>query len=90
MAKSYWYKMHKSYSKTLNDLLWGFIEMLEKKKNQYSSNIIALVFNDKATTKAYDKAMLMQPKTNKSTTQNQKQHHYIDKLITNKEELKLR
>jgi hypothetical protein len=70
-------------------VVWGFIEMLEKSRNQYSSNIIALVFNDKATTKAYDKAMLMQSlKQHQSTTQsNDQSNTTIDKLITNKEEL---
>lgn len=91
-------KCYKSYIKTLKDLVsWGFIELLEKSKNQYSSNIIALVFNDKATTKAYDKAMLMQAtKQVQSTTQSPTKSNYqsthqsnttIDKLITNKEEL---
>jgi hypothetical protein len=55
-------KCYKSYSKTLNDLVvWVLLKCWKKSRNQYSSNIIALVFNDKATTKAYDKAMLMQP-----------------------------
>tara|TARA_R110000868_G_scaffold409673_1_gene695631 strand:- start:753 stop:1088 length:336 start_codon:yes stop_codon:yes gene_type:complete len=48
----------KTYSKYLNDLVdWGFIKMIETSKNQYSSNIIALVKNTKATTKALDKAL---------------------------------
>jgi len=87
-------KCYKSYMKTLNDLVeWGFIEILEKSKNQYSSNIIAIAFNDKATTKAYDKAMLMQSlKQHQSNTQSTIQsttqsNTTIDKLITNKEEL---
>lgn len=41
-----------------NDLVnWGFIEMIERSKNQYSANIVALVNFDKALDKALDKAM---------------------------------
>jgi len=48
----------RTYSKTLNDLVeWGFIIMVEKSKNQYSSNIIAIVKNAKAHTKAPAKAL---------------------------------
>lgn len=53
---------YRTYSKTLNDLVdWGFIKMIEKSKNQYSSNIIALAHYAKARaeapTKALDKAL---------------------------------
>lgn len=52
-------KNYKTYSSTLNDLIdWGFINMVEKSKNQYSSNIIAIVKNTKANTKALSKATL--------------------------------
>ena len=48
----------RTYAKTLNDLVeWGFIIMIEKSKNQYSSNIIAIVANAKAHTKAPAKAL---------------------------------
>lgn len=55
----------RTYTNTLNDLVeWGFIIMVEKSKNQYSSNIVAIVKNakapTKATTKALDKAMQKQ------------------------------
>ena len=51
----------RTYAKTLNDLVeWGFIIMIEKSKNQYSSNIIAIVADAKAPTKALDKAMQKQ------------------------------
>ena len=50
---------YRTYSKTLNDLIaWGFIIQIQKSKNQYSSTIIAIAKNTKATTKALDKAML--------------------------------
>ena len=55
----------RTYANTLNDLVeWGFIIMVEKSKNQYSSNIIAIAKNAKAhtiaPTKALDKAMQKQ------------------------------
>lgn len=51
-------KNWRTYSKALNDLVnFGFIEMVEISKNQYSSNIIAIVKNTKAPTKALDKAL---------------------------------
>lgn len=55
----------RTYANTLNDLVeWGFIIMVEKSKNQYSSNIVAIVKNAKAhtiaPTKALDKAMQKQ------------------------------
>jgi hypothetical protein len=52
-------KSYNTYIKTLNDLVdWGFIEMIERSKNQYSSNIIALSNFDKALDKALDKAIV--------------------------------
>lgn len=51
-------KNYRTYSNTLNDLIeWGFITLVQKSKNQYSSNVIAIVKNTKANTKALDKAM---------------------------------
>jgi len=51
-------KNWRTYSKALNDLVnFGFIEMIEISKNQYSSNIVAIVKNTKAPTKALDKAL---------------------------------
>jgi len=50
-------KNYKTFINTLNDLIdWGYITMIERSKNQYSSNIIALVKNTKALTKALTKA----------------------------------
>jgi len=52
-------KSYTTYIKTLNDLVdWGFINMIERSKNQYSSNIIALTNFDKALDKALDKAIV--------------------------------
>lgn len=50
-------KNWRTYSAGLNDLVeFGFINMVEKSSNQYSSNIIAIVNFTKAHTKALDKA----------------------------------
>jgi len=51
-------RSYNTYINTLNDLVdWGFIILIEKSKNQYSSNIIALSNFNKAHGKALDKAM---------------------------------
>ena len=50
-------KSYSSYKRYFDDLVeWGFFEILEYSKNQYSANIIALSSKAKATTKALDKA----------------------------------
>lgn len=73
-------KNYRTYSNTLNDLIeWKFINLVQKSKNQYSSNIIAIAKNTKANTKALDKAM---------QKHSQKQVHdivCIDKPINNKQ-----
>jgi len=52
-------RSYNTYINTLNDLVdFGFIKLVEKSKNQYSSNIIALSKNDKAPNKALDKALI--------------------------------
>jgi len=51
-------KNWRTYAAGLNELVeFGFIEMVEISKNQYSSNIIAIVKNTKAPTNALDKAL---------------------------------
>ncbi len=71
-------RSYNTYINTLNDLVeFGFIELIEKSKNQYSSNIIALSNFDKAHDKALDKALI------KHTT---KQLQSIDSI--NKQETK--
>lgn len=45
-------KTYKSYKKALDDLVkWGFIQLINKSYNQYTSNQIALVLKSKASTK---------------------------------------
>lgn len=52
-------RSYNTYIKTLNDLVdFGFIKIIEKSKNQYSSNIIALSKFTKALDKALDKAFI--------------------------------
>lgn len=74
-------KNWRTYSKALNDLVdFGFIKMIEISKNQYSSNIIAIVKNTKAPTKALDKAL------SKHSTKHSQSTVSIDKQL-NKEQL---
>lgn len=75
-------KSYNTYIKTLNDLVnWGFIKLLEKSKNQYSANIVALSKNNKATNKALDKAMMKH--VTKQLQSTGESIDSIDKPITN-------
>jgi len=52
-------KSYNTYINTLNDLVeWGFIVMIQRSKNQYSANIVALSNFDKALDKALDEALI--------------------------------
>jgi hypothetical protein len=52
-------KSYNTYISAFNDLVeFGFIDLIEKSKNQYSSNIIALSDFNKAINKALDKALI--------------------------------
>ena len=64
-------KSYNTFIKTLNDLIdYGFIKMVEKSKNQYSSNIIALSKICEANDKALDKAIIKHStKQSESTVQ---------------------
>ena len=47
-----------TYIKAFNELVeWNFFTLIERSKNQYSSNIIALSKIDEAHDEAYDKAI---------------------------------
>ena len=73
-------KSYNTYVKTLNDLVdWGFIKMIQRSKNQYSANIIALSNFNKALDKALDKAIV------KHVTKQDESISSIDKQITNKQ-----
>lgn len=72
-------RSYNTYINTLNEVvLWGFIEMIERSKNQYSANIIALSNFDKALNKALDKALI------KHTTKQSESIDSIDKQDNNK------
>lgn len=75
-------KSYNTYIKTLNDLVdWGFIDMVQKSRNQYSSNIIAISNFNKASDKALDKAIV---KANKKQSESTSESICsIDKPITN-------
>lgn len=88
-------KSYSSYKRYFDDLVeFGFFEVKEYSKNQYSSNIIALTFKEKANDKALDKALVKQiPKQVESTIQSTDQSKYsINKPLTiepiNKETIK--
>ena len=52
-------KSYNTYIKTFNELVdYGFFNLIERSKNQYSANIIELSNNDKALDKALDKAFI--------------------------------
>jgi hypothetical protein len=76
-------RSYNTYINTLNDLVdFGFVIMIEKSKNQYSSNIVALSNFDKAHDKALDKALI------KHTTKQVESIDSINKQETiNKEQI---
>lgn len=78
-------KNWRTYSAGLNDLVeFGFIEMIETSKNQYSSNIIAIVNFTKAPTKALDKALSKH--VQKHSTKHSQSTVSIDKQETKNKE----
>ena len=77
-------RSYNTYIKTLNDLVdFGFIELIEKSKNQYSSNIVALSNFNKAHNKALDKALIKH--TTKQLESTRQSIDSIDKQINNKQ-----
>lgn len=77
-------RSYNTYIKTLNELVeFGFIKMIEKSKNQFSSNIIALSNFDKAVNKALDKALI------KHKIKQRESIDSIDKQETTKPENKI-
>lgn len=52
-------KKHQTYIKYFNDLVdWGFFELVEKSRNQYSANIISIKSAMPKNGKALDKALI--------------------------------
>ena len=77
-------RSYNTYIQTLNDLVnFGLIILIERSKNQYSSNIVALSNYNKALDKALDKALIKHDtKQSESTIQS---IDSINKPITNKQ-----
>jgi hypothetical protein len=74
-------KNWKTYSQALKELIdFGFITMIEKSTNQYSSNIIAIVNFTKAPTKAESKAL--DKALSKHSTKQGQSIVSIDKQVT--------
>lgn len=71
-----------TYINAFNDLIdWGFFELIERSKNQYSSNIIALSKFDETIDKALDKALSRHGSKQLQSTDQRTDSIY--KLITN-------
>lgn len=69
-------KSYNTYSKTFNELIdFGFFKVIERSKNQYSANIIALSNSNKALDKALDKAFIKH-----STKQEESTEQSIDSI----------
>ena len=69
-------RSYNTYINALSDLVdWGFLILIEKSKNQYSSNIIALSKFNKALDKALDKALIKH-----GTKQSESTHQSIDSI----------
>lgn len=84
-------RSYNTYINTLNDLVeFGFIKLIEKSKNQFTSNIIALSKINKANDKALDKALIKQ-RTKQPSKPDETTEQSIDsinkQLTTNKEPL---
>lgn len=82
-------KSYNTYIKALNDLIdWGFVKMVEKSKNQYSANIIALSNFNKAPNKALNKALIKHGTKQSESTQ--QSIDSIDKQVTSNNEQRTR
>lgn len=80
-------KSYNTYINTLNDLVeWGFIKMIEKSKNQHSSNIVALSKFDKAQYKALDKALVKHRRKQREST-GESNSSIIKQVTSNKEQV---
>jgi hypothetical protein len=79
-------KNWRTYSSGLNELVdFGFIKMIETSRNQYSSNIVAIVKNTKASTKASTKALdkALQQHVQKQGAKQSQSTVSIDKQLNN-------
>jgi len=75
-------KKHQTYIRYFNDLCeWGFIKLVQRSMNQYSSNIISLQIARPKNGKALDKAFITHAAKQTESTGQSKDS--IDKPITN-------
>lgn len=75
-------KKHQTYIRYFNDIVdWGFFDLIQKSKNQYSANIISLRAMPKIG-KALDKAIVKH--VAKQTESNGQSNSSINKPLTNK------
>src|SRR5690606_25269721 len=83
-------KNWRTYSAGLSDLVdFGFIKMVEVSKNQYSSNIIAIVNFTKAHTKALDKALQKHSTKHSQSTVSINKQYNKEQLTINDDEKKV-
>ena len=74
-------KSYNTYIKAFNDLVeFKLIILIERSKNQYSSNVVALSKNDKALNKALDKALTKHSTKQVESTQ-QSTSESIDSIL---------
>jgi hypothetical protein len=79
-------RSYNTYINTLNDLVaFGFVSLIEKSKNQYSSNIIALSKFDKTLDNALDKALIKHTTKQYESTQQSIDSIDIQETINNKQ-----
>ena len=74
------------YIAAFNDLVeWKFFTLIEKSKNQYSSNIIALSYSDEAHNEAHNEALdkAMAKHTSKQEQSTYQSNDSINKQVTN-------
>lgn len=74
-------RSYNTYINTLNDLVeFGFVKLIEKSKNQYSSNIVALSNFDKAPDKALDKALIKHTTKQRESTDSINKQETIEQI----------
>lgn len=74
-------RSYNTYINTLNDLVkFGFVKLIEKSKNQYSSNIVALSNFNKAPDKALDKALIKHGTKQRESTDSINKQETIEQI----------
>ena len=74
-------RSYNTYINTLNDLVeFGFVKLIEKSKNQYSSNIVALSNFNKAPDKALNKALIKHGTKQRESTDSVNKQETIEQI----------